>query len=256
MPPAIDVSTHSRPKAAADINPVHGDTVTVSTHSRPKAAGYVDHLVRRLRCFNTQPPEGGWLSQIPKWLYRHVSTHSRPKAADLSELLPANRHKFQHTAARRRLIGQGSLVRYMIVSTHSRPKAAGERMCPACMDGRGFNTQPPEGGWLFNRFFHRFRRRFQHTAARRRLSTTRVPVPNSHFCFNTQPPEGGCCYPSGLRTKSCRFNTQPPEGGCDLLWLGLIKQCVSTHSRPKAAARFLSNRQARLCFNTQPPEGG
>ena len=146
MPPAIDVSTHSRPKAAADINPVHGDTVTVSTHSRPKAAGYVDHLVRRLRCFNTQPPEGGWLSQIPKWLYRHVSTHSRPKAADLSELLPANRHKFQHTAARRRLIGQGSLVRYMIVSTHSRPKAAGERMCPACMDGRGFNTQPPEGG--------------------------------------------------------------------------------------------------------------
>ena len=36
-------------------------------------------------------------------------------------------------------------------------------------DGGGFNTQPPEGGWVHG---------FTHTRAR-------------IFCFNTQPPEGG-----------------------------------------------------------------
>ena len=78
---------------------------SVSTHSRPKAAA--DHPSRRhLRhcCFNTQPPEGGCRSSIPTafaaLLFQHtaarrrlrpnvigisenlaVSTHSRPKAA-------------------------------------------------------------------------------------------------------------------------------------------------------------------------------
>ena len=78
------VSTHSRPKAAgAEFSALvcsigfqhtaarrrlelYGKeaylTQLVSTHSRPKAAGfrmlpvgYSDH------CFNTQPPEGGWV---------------------------------------------------------------------------------------------------------------------------------------------------------------------------------------------------
>ena len=56
-----------------------------------------------------------------------------------------------------------------VVSTHSRPKAAGSQLHRArCGFGR-FNTQPPEGGWLV---FHQdgvSGRRFQHTAARRRL---------------------------------------------------------------------------------------
>ena len=78
----------------------------VSTHSRPKAAGFSCIIcVWRPSCFNTQPPEGGWLqtcsqtflllsgfnTQPPEggWLPCHllqerflnVSTHSRPKAA-------------------------------------------------------------------------------------------------------------------------------------------------------------------------------
>ena len=57
--------------------------VQVSTHSRPKAAGGF-----RIGClpptpsFNSQPPEGGWQQfpcRHPKTQY--VSTHSRPKAA-------------------------------------------------------------------------------------------------------------------------------------------------------------------------------
>ena len=57
--------------------------------------------------------------------------------------------KFQHTAARRRLGENREIVNLkQRVSTHSRPKAAGFRNvwtdCPIC----GFNTQPPEGGWV------------------------------------------------------------------------------------------------------------
>ena len=60
----------------------------------------------------------------------------------------------------------------------------------------------------------------------------------------------------GLRA-GLGFNTQPPEGGC--AYDKLIRYCrsVSTHSRPKAAAR-LGGKWYQNCnsFNTQPPEGG
>ena len=55
---------------------------------------------------------------------------------------------FQHTAARRRLAPL--LVR------------------PAPING--FNTQPPEGGWLRGLIEHHTHLGFQHTAARRRLA--------------------------------------------------------------------------------------
>ena len=56
-----------------------------------------------------------------------VSTHSRPKAAGSSLQRARQSSK---------------------VSTHSRPKAAGviATTCPAIF--KGFNTQPPEGGWI------------------------------------------------------------------------------------------------------------
>ena len=57
------------------------------------------------------------------------------------------------------------------------------------------------------------KKKFQHTAARRRLV--------GHICHATK--------------QSAGFNTQPPEGG----WLGFAYivpyRNVSTHSRPKAA---------------------
>ena len=80
----VGVSTHSRPKAAGTEAMANGASAVVSTHSRPKAAGPVadaacracsfQHTAarRRLegqpvqarRCcrFNTQPPEGGWVT--------------------------------------------------------------------------------------------------------------------------------------------------------------------------------------------------
>ena len=124
--------------------------ITVSTHSRPKAAGsaWLINAATLIR-FNTQPPEGGWddfliernkvrvfqhtaarrrldLPKVEEMSSQEVSTHSRPKAAG------------------NRLRG---LQRPVQVSTHSRPKAAGGFRPSQYQVGRGFNTQPPEGGW-------------------------------------------------------------------------------------------------------------
>ena len=75
------------------------------------------------------------------------------------------------------------------VSTHSRPKAAGL----ASDDLR-----------------HQYR--FQHTAARRRLTSYEVK-----------------------KFPSASFNTQPPEGGWTIRKAKRQPLTVSTHSRPKAA---------------------
>ena len=53
----------------------------------------------------------------------------------------------------------------MIVSTHSRLKAAGITRFLPLRFGRSFNTQPPEGGWMFLEYFVLVFVQFQHTAA-------------------------------------------------------------------------------------------
>ena len=55
----------------------------------------------------------------------------------------------------------------------------------------GFNTQPPEGGWVFFPIRTAIPSSFQHTAARRRLEHLVVAVAVGLDRFNTQPPEGG-----------------------------------------------------------------
>ena len=80
--------------------------------------------------FNTQPPEGGWGERSSSRAIQPVSTHSRPKAAGFSNCTPFGNSAFQHTAARRRL-GSFRLLSEGIW---------------------GFNTQPPEGGWLIKDF--------------------------------------------------------------------------------------------------------
>ena len=99
------------------------------------------------------------------------------------------------------------------VSTHSRPKAAGYFYVQVLCQVVGFNTQPPEGGWMGYRVGLQCFSSFQHTAARRRLAAPKTnPVPTQGF--NTQPPEGGWLC-SKLDVNHFGF--------------------VSTHSRPKAA---------------------
>ena len=79
------------------------------------------------RCFNTQPPEGGWYELYQLSKIHRVSTHSHPKAAgNDTQIRKAKPQMFQHTAARRRL-GARVFIAFgrLMVSTHSRPKAAG-----------------------------------------------------------------------------------------------------------------------------------
>ena len=77
------VSTHSRLKAAGGQGRRTYHRKSVSTHSRLKAAGR--RVPRRSVCtlrFNTQPPKGGWVVELPQdATYTVVSTHSRLKAA-------------------------------------------------------------------------------------------------------------------------------------------------------------------------------
>ena len=121
------VSTHSRPKAAASYWQDIDFKIIVSTHSRPKAAALLtlcdgDWCV----CFNTQPPEGGCQTNTGFIAIRRPFQHTAARRRLLISVMSASAHfKFQHTAARRRL--HSGLVRLWgvdNVSTHSRPKAA------------------------------------------------------------------------------------------------------------------------------------
>ena len=100
------VSTHSRPKAAGYGSNSSFQNDGVSTHSRPKAAGLCRTAIPiHPKRFNTQPPEGGWVTLLNQSI---------------------NQSMFQHTAARRRLARPGADAEQIAgVSTHSRPKAAG-----------------------------------------------------------------------------------------------------------------------------------
>ena len=103
------VSTHSRPKAAGQCA-AKVEIASACFNTQPPEGGWVRiwiGLSARLG-FNTQPPEGGWIVLLVLVFGIRVSTHSRPKAAG--------------DFVQNRQVQQ-------IVSTHSRPKAAGKHTC-------------------------------------------------------------------------------------------------------------------------------
>ena len=124
----------------------------VSTHSRPKAAGQQGARLASAHIVSTHSrPKAAGRTQSEVIQQITVSTHSRPKAAGFNRF---------------------NAFCFLLVSTHSRPKAAGfdDHSTQACQPG--FNSQPPEGGWVLIRsqVNHRWTT-FQLTAARRRLGT-------------------------------------------------------------------------------------
>ena len=122
----LDVSTHSRPKAAGGNGTKEISWAWVSTHSRPKAAGGEADIYQAAA---------------------DVSTHSRPKAAGRRKVSLCACSMFQHTAARRRLedaIMQGvPLPKFQ--HTAARRRLGFRPFQYQAL--HGFNTQPPEGGW-------------------------------------------------------------------------------------------------------------
>ena len=106
--------------------------LNVSTHSRPKAAAASLAIARLpVHCFNTQPPEGGCLQKA--WLFRLINLEFQHTAA-----------------RRRLLQPDLVFWTIFDVSTHSRPKAAAAIKNAECLSVTCcFNTQPPEGGCFF-----------------------------------------------------------------------------------------------------------
>ena len=97
---------------------------------------------------------------------------------------------------------------------------------------------------------------FQHTAARRRLDDQALRVyfyeTFQHTAARRRLAQSVASYSSGNS-----FNTQPPEGGWPNRLHRTHRETVSTHSRPKAAGWQLRAWLLRWdSFNTQPPEGG
>ena len=186
--------------------------------------------------FNTQPPEGGWVSWFVFKRQIVVSTHSRPKAAGIDGTDEAIQSEFQHTAARRRLESPVHVIKDEAkVSTHSRPKAAGGfEAARKSTEAVSTHSRPKAAGsWS-----HSKTRKclwFQHTAARRRLARAwRIWRGFTKFQHTAARRRLGC-----------------------FVYAGVARQCVSTHSRPKAAGRIKSSSSSPSTrFNTQPPEGG
>ena len=167
---ALAVSTHSRPKAAGERAEKERIQYVVSTHSRPKAAGSFPMKGCRWLLFQHTAARRRLGDNVWLWgLGYVVSTHSRPKAAGSSRNTlvvggQVSTHSRPKAAGR-----HGFAVRICRdVSTHSRPKAAGSVCFHSSAFTLGFNTQPPEGGWIFVLIIIK---KFQ--------------------SFNTQPPEGG-----------------------------------------------------------------
>ena len=120
----------------------------------------------------------------------------------------------------------------------------------------GFNTQPPEGGWVAKGWLQKMRevsthsrpkaagfahvfcnriKQFQHTAARRRLQCQTATFENVQAVSTHSRPKAAGLAAETPRPPICSFNTQPPEGGCKSVEdLARVYE-VSTHSRPKAA---------------------
>ena len=99
----------------------------------------------------------------------------------------------------------------------------------------GFNSQPPEGGCALSEASDRCEWLFQLTAARRRLPMTLASSASAPAFQLT-----------AARRRLRQHAVNDPNS-----------RYVSTHSRPKAAARKENCASNWYCsFNSQPPEGG
>ena len=191
-----DVSTHSRPKAAGCRSTPGNTRPNVSTHSRPKAAG-ASCCATKARCKK----------------FQHTAARRRLASCKTQR---AAQKKFQHTAARRRLAEKLTVIgANAMVSTHSRPKAAGTKARRHTTTANCFNTQPPEGGWerhVYQLFSQNGRfntqppeggwasccatkarcKKFQHTAARRRLADDHAdPSRHERVSTHSRPKAAG-----------------------------------------------------------------
>ena len=232
---------------------------SVSTHSRPKAAG-------GRRCaacdtqqrFNSQPPEGGWIGQLKhrivqdkfqltaarrrlEMVFAQIVRHPPFQLTAARRRLDAERMKpevvavFQLTAARRRLGVCGIHAHIQRdVSTHSRPKAAGMSKIPPNNPTQGFNSQPPEGGWMSDQ--ERLRGDAVSTHSRPKAAGSCGVLDNLILFVSThsRPKAAGRRNKCGCGRNRVSTHSRPKAAGIHQVHPFAGKP-VSTHSRPKAA---------------------
>ena len=170
---------------------------SVSTHSRPKAAADTVRFRRqRDQSFNTQPPEGGCVSRGNPFKafkgFQHTAARRRLRH---SHRHPFPRNPFQHTAARRRLLKPEKNRVHTPLFQHTAARRRLPNVRPqGCNDQGRFNTQPPEGGCSYNKKYESRGGRVS-THSRPKAAAGRILLPvELNGRFNTQPPEGGCSY--------------------------------------------------------------
>ena len=211
------VSTHSRPKAAA--NAIGGNLAQrQSFNTQPPEGGCVRSSLVGLVVggFNTQPPEGGCREREGR-KEKAECFNTQPPEGGCPNRPNVNLEtfRFQHTAARRRL--RADVV----------PGLEGEFV---------FQHTAARRRLLYHQDRRYYRPQFQHTAARRRLQFQRDMTNYATGLFQH----------TAARRRLHNWALQTP-----------LVRTVSTHSRPKAAARALKQATGTDgCFNTQPPEGG
>ena len=215
------------------------DTRAVSTHSRPKAAGIcLFGLPRRHRCFNTQPPEGGWrVWYIPKKnrkLFQHTAARRRLGWATATV---SRKRWFQHTAARRRLV---KIMQHsgIIFSFNTQPPEGGWVQAAFDVDKEGsFNTQPPEGGWRYWAALLDIEAVSTHSRPKA-AGPEDVFVPNAvRVSTHSRPKAAGS---GSLHIQTARYMFQHTAARRRLVDLDIEELqwwYVSTHSRPKAAGK-------------------
>ena len=127
------VSTHSRPKAA-------GKTALYilmaflfqHTAARRRLEPFLPTYHKRVSCFNTQPPEGGW-DMTSLWEPKQIGFNTQPPEGGWL----VNRVK----------TGLSGL------SFNTQPPEGGWPFLPTYHKRVScFNTQPPEGGWFSGHF--------------------------------------------------------------------------------------------------------
>ena len=152
------VSTRSRPKAAGPSATVRTSRLLMFQHAaaRRRLGGKTSSVVNMLMFQHAAARRRLVGSSVDLCLVMDVSTRSRPKAAGSPQNLMYDGYVVS-TRSRPKAAGFRAYQDPIkeVVSTRSRPKAAGKAQKHACGRWAGFNTQPPEGGWLFNRMYAR-----------------------------------------------------------------------------------------------------
>ena len=139
------------PEGGWGVIPKYYPEIEVSTHSRPKAAGlWVVRASELYHGFNTQPPEGGW-SQTTGFSILPAGFNTQPPEGGwvFDVVFESFCTGFNTQPPEGGWFGLSSFRSLRRVSTHSRPKAAGSAHAILSRIFYSFNTQPPEGGWFF-----------------------------------------------------------------------------------------------------------